>query len=55
MGKWDQSELGSDPLFHYFLVVADLARVLDSARAAMLPVSGQSVTLFGTRLDLSAL
>jgi hypothetical protein len=39
----------------YTLAVADLPQVLERARAQKLPVCGNSVTLFGTRLDLAAL
>lgn len=39
----------------YTLAVADLPQVLERARAMKLPACGNSVTLFGTRLDLAAL
>jgi hypothetical protein len=57
-GGWvdfEHADARGEGIVGYTLAVTDLASVLDSARAAKLPVSGHAVTLFGTRLDLSAL
>jgi hypothetical protein len=57
-GGWvdfEHADARGEGIIGYTLAVADPAKVLDSARSAKLPVSGHSVTLFGTRLDLTAL
>jgi hypothetical protein len=57
-GGWvdfEHADARGEGIVGYSLAVADLPRLLDSARALKLPVCGNRVTLFGTRLDLSAL
>lgn len=57
-GGWvdfEHADTRGEGIVGYTLAVADLAAVLDRARALKLPVHGNRVTLFGTRLDLSAL
>jgi hypothetical protein len=57
-GGWvdfEHADARGEGIVGYTLAVADLHRLLDSARALKLPVSGHRVTLFGTRLDLSPL
>ena len=57
-GGWvdfEPADARGEGIVGYTLAVADLPAVLDRAQALQLPVREHSVTLFGTRLDLTAL
>jgi hypothetical protein len=57
-GGWvdfEHVDARGEGIIGYTLAVADLPQVLERARLLELQVCGNSVTLFGTRLDLAAL